>query len=65
MGLDRYTNEKLAQTRIAEDQRLAETLRTLERLEEERQGNQSIGNRYLSRLLRTLATARIPNLAAL
>jgi hypothetical protein len=65
MGLDRYINEKLALSRIAEDQRLAQTLRAYERLEEERQAKQSMARRWLSRLLRTLATGRIPNLNGL
>ena len=65
MGLDRHTNEKIAQTRFAEDQRLAQTLRALEQAEGERQGKQSAGSRWLSRLLRTLAMGRIPNISAL
>ena len=65
MGFDRYINEKIAQTRFAEDQRLAQTLCALERAEEERQGKQSAGNLWLSRLLRTFAIGRIPNLSAL
>jgi hypothetical protein len=65
MGLDRYINEKLALSRIAEDQHRAQTVCAVERLEEERQAKQSMARRWLSRLLRTLATARIPNLHAL
>jgi hypothetical protein len=65
MGMDRYTNEKLALSRIAEDQRFAQALRAVEPLEEERQAKQPMASRLLSRLLRTVAVGRIPNLSAL
>ncbi len=65
MALDRHTSERLAYSHIAEDQRLAQTLRALDRAEEEQQPKQSTGNRWFSRLLRTLATARIPDLTTL
>lgn len=65
MELDRYTHEKLTDTRIAEDQRFAQTLRALERVEGNRQAQRSVGSRWLSRLFGTLATCRIPNLNAL
>jgi hypothetical protein len=65
MGLDRYINEKLALSRIAEDQRLAQTLRAFDRLEEDRHAKQSMAGRWWSRLLGALAAGGVPNLSAL
>ena len=66
MGLDRYTNERLAYSYIADHQRLAEQLRTLDRLvAERRQERHSTGGRWFLHLLRLLPMGRVPDLDTL
>ncbi len=66
MALDHYTHERLAYSRIADHQRLAEKLRAFERAEEERRHEEhSMSSRWFSRLLRPLAMGDIPDLNTL
>ncbi len=65
MALDRYINERLAYSYIADHQRLAEQLRALDRLEERRQKRQSMGSRWFLQLLRLLPMGRVPDLDTL
>jgi hypothetical protein len=60
MALDHYIHERLAYSRIADNQRLADEQRALARLEEvRRQGLQPMSSRWFSRLLRLLAMGHI------
>ena len=66
MALDHYTYERLAYSRIADNQRLAEEQRALERVEEGRRHEQPpMSSRWFSRLLRPLAMGHIPHLTTL
>ncbi|HEX2714287.1 MAG TPA: hypothetical protein VHM88_19005 [Candidatus Acidoferrales bacterium] len=61
MALDRYTQERLAHCHISDAQKLAEELRIIERIEEERrQGEQLRRTPWVLHLLRSLAVGHIP-----
>lgn len=60
MALDRYTHERLAHCHIDDCQKLAEQLRTIERIEvERRRGEQLRSTLGVLRLLRSLALRHI------